>query len=619
MNTAVKAVEDVEIIPKDVLFGNPVKAAPTLSPDGRHLAYLAPDEGVLNVWVGPADGSGAKPVTRDRERGIRNYFWSEDSRYVMYQQDQGGNENWRLYAVDLRDGATRDLTPYEGVQVRVVDIHKDRPDEILFSMNKENPQHHDVYRLYLSNGKTELIAKNPGHFAGWMTDADSKVRAALAITEDGGEELLVRDTESSPWRSIVKWTQDDSSSSGPIAFTKDGRSMYVRDARDYNSGRLGLLDLTTGKFRVIAQDPQYDIAGVQLHPDTRVLELYAIEKDRPHLVVQDPSIQPDVDALKKLHDGDFFINSRTHADDMWVVGYHDDDGPMPYYVYDRKSRQAKFIFHNRPDLSRYRLAPMEPFEYKTRDGLTVHGYLSFPPGKPRKNLPTVLNVHGGPWVRDTWGYDAEAQWLANRGYLCVQVNYRGSSGYGKDFVNAGDKEWGGRMHDDLVDAVKHIIDKGYADPKRVAIYGGSYGGYAALVGATFTPELFACAVDIVGPSNLLTFIRSVPPYWEVYLSQFYRRVGNPETEEAFLRERSPLFRVDNIRKPLLIAQGANDPRVKQAESEQIVAALREKGIDHEYMLFPDEGHGFAKPDNRIKFYTHAERFLAKHLGGRAEA
>jgi dipeptidyl aminopeptidase/acylaminoacyl peptidase len=295
------------------------------------------------------------------------------------------------------------------------------------------------------------------------------------------------------------------------------------------------------------------------------------------------------------------------------VGYSLDDGPASYYVYYRNTGKFEFLFVTRPELEKYKLAPMEAVSVKTRDGLTIHGYITFPPDGRRKNLPMVLNVHGGPWARDTWGYDPEAQWMASRGFICLQMNYRGSSGYGKKFLNAANREWGGKMHDDLIDAVNWAADKGYADPKRVAIFGGSYGGYAALVGATFTPKQFRCAVDIVGPSNLLTFIRSIPPYWSVFLKEFHERVGNPDTEEAFLKSRSPLFHVSNIEIPMLIAQGANDPRVKQAESEQIVAEMKKKGIDHEYMLFPDEGHGFAKPQNRIRFYEACEKFLAKHL------
>jgi dipeptidyl aminopeptidase/acylaminoacyl peptidase len=301
-----------------------------------------------------------------------------------------------------------------------------------------------------------------------------------------------------------------------------------------------------------------------------------------------------------------------------MIAFNVDAGSVTYFTYDRAAKSGRLLFEARPELSGYTLAAMEPFSYAARDGLVIHGYLTFPPGADRSSLPAVLDVHGGPQVRDTWGYNPEAQWFANRGYLCVQVNYRGSTGYGKAFIAAGDREWGGKMHDDLIDAVSHIVDQGWADKTRVAIYGGSYGGYAALVGAAFTPDVFRCAVDIVGPSNLKTLLETIPPYWVPMIAQLYRRVGNPETDEEFLWSRSPLSRARDIRIPLLIAQGANDPRVKQAESEQIVAALKDAGIDYEYMLFPDEGHGFAKPENRIKFYTAAERFLARYLGGRFE-
>ncbi len=307
------------------------------------------------------------------------------------------------------------------------------------------------------------------------------------------------------------------------------------------------------------------------------------------------------------------------ADRVWLIAFTNDAGPVSFYAYDTATGEGSFLFEHQPELAKYELAPMEPFSYQARDGLTVNGYLTFPPGADRFDLPTVLLVHGGPWARDVWGFDAQAQWLANRGYLCIQVNFRGSSGYGKAFLNAGNREWGNKMQDDLSDAVAHAISRGWADPARVAIAGGSYGGYAALAGAAFTPDLYCCAVDIVGPSNLITLIETIPPYWAPLLAQFHNRVGDPATDQDFLWSRSPLARADQIRIPLLIAQGANDPRVKQAESEQIVAALEKAGIEHDYMLFPDEGHGFAKPENSIRFFAAADKFLSRYLGGRAEA
>ncbi len=609
---------EIELIPRKVLFGNPVNTSPHISPDGQRMAFLAPVNDVLNVWVGAVDGNDNEPVTKDTERGIRFYFWAADNKHILYIQDVGGNENFRVYATNLDTKETRDLTPFENVQAQIIDRDKHFPNELLVGLNKENPQVHDVYHLDLTSGELTLVAKNPGNFAGWVVDTQFKVRGALAATPDGGTELLVRDSEQGEWRKIVTWGPDDALNSSPVGFTSDGQSLYLEDSRNANAGRLVTLNLTTGDLTVIAEDKQYDVGGVMIDPDTYEVQAVAFNKDRLEWTILDDSIRIDFDRIREIHQGDFFITSRDDADKTWIVAFTVDNGPVPFYVYDRKGQSAKFLFDNHPELSKYTLAHTEPVTFTARDGLTVHGYLTLPVGENQKNLPMVLDVHGGPWARDTWGYNPEAQWFANRGYACLQVNYRGSTGYGKDFLNASNKEWGAKMHDDLVDAVNWAIEQGIADPKKIAIYGGSYGGYAALVGATFTPDLFCCAVDIVGPSNLITLIRSIPPYWSTFLAQFHNRVGNPDTEEEFLKSRSPLFKVDQIKIPLLIAQGANDPRVKQAESEQIVEAMKSKGINYEYMLFPDEGHGFAKPENRLKFYAAAEKFLAQHLGGRYE-
>lgn len=609
---------EVNLIPREVLFGNPERAIPQISPDGERLAYLAPVNGVLNVWVGAIGEEDFKPVTRDTYRGIRAYFWAWDNEHILYIQDKGGDENWRLYAVNLLTEEIRDLTPFEDVQVRVTSHEKHLPDEILIEMNKEDPRLHDVYRLKLKSGDLELTAKNPGAVIGWMADTDLKVRGALAATPEGGFDLLIRDSEESEWKHLLSWGPEDALASGPVSFSGDGEKIYLKDSRNVNAARLVELSLSNGELTVLAEDPTYDVDEVMVHPDTHEVQAVSFNKARNEWTVLDEGIKRDFQAIQALHPGDFFLTGRDSSDNAWVVGFTADDGPASYFTFDRDTKTGRHLFYDRPVLNSYTLAHMEPISFTTRDGLTVHGYLTLPPGSSPSNLPLVLNVHGGPWARDTWGYDPEAQWLANRGYACLQVNYRGSTGYGKSFLNAGDKEWGGKMHNDLVDAVRWAVESGMADQRRVAIYGGSYGGYAALAGATLTPDLFCCAVDIVGPSNLLTFIRTVPPYWSSYLTILHERVGNPDTEEEFLKSRSPLFKADRIRIPLLIAQGANDPRVKQAESEQIVEALKEKGIDHEYLLFEDEGHGFARPENRLKFYAAAEKFLARHLGGRFE-
>ncbi|MBV9793945.1 MAG: S9 family peptidase [Actinobacteria bacterium] len=615
-----------DLIPRTVLFGNPERTFPRLSPDGSRLAWIAPDDGVLNVWVAPlrvgpggdaVDWASAQVVTDDRDRGIRMFFWAHDGRHLLYIQDTGGDENWRLHDVDLQTMQRRDLTPFPGVQVQVVASNKKFPAEILVGLNRDNPQLHDVYRLDLGTGELTLVEKNPG-FAGWEADEDLAVRAAYAPLPDGGMNLMVREQPGGDWRELMSFPADDATTSGVVSFSADGRSLLVITPVDANTARLIRVDVATGAIEVLAEDPEADVDGVVLHPDTLEPQIVTVLKDRTEFIVLDPAIEADLKAVRALNPGDPSISGREHANSRWLAAFTNDAGPVAYYVYDPAAHAGRFLFDARPELNRYQLAAMEPFSFTSRDGLTVHGYLTFPPGADRRDLPAVVDVHGGPQVRDEWGWNPEAQWLANRGYLCVQVNYRGSTGYGKDFVNAGDREWGAKMHDDLIDAVDHIVGQGWADRDQVAIYGGSYGGYAALVGAAFTPDVFRCAVDIVGPSNLKTLLETIPPYWAPMIAQLYKRVGNPETEADFLWSRSPLSRARDIRIPLLIAQGANDPRVKQAESEQIVAALKDAGIDYEYMLFPDEGHGFAKPENRLKFYSAAERFLARYLGGRFE-
>jgi dipeptidyl aminopeptidase/acylaminoacyl peptidase len=612
----------VELIPREVLFGNPERVSPGISPDGTRLAWIAPHEGVLNVWVAPigvagVDWDAAALVTDDTDRGIRVFGWARDGRHLLYLQDTGGDENWRLYDVDMETLARRDLTPYDGIQARIIATRKSHRDEVLVGLNRDNPQLHDVYRLDLKTGELAKLIDNPG-YAEWLADEDMVVRGALSPLPDGGFDMLVRDDAEAGWRTLLTIPADDAPASDLLSFSGDGKSLLGITSVGANTGRLIRIDLASGDTQVLLEDPEADVAGAMLHPDTREPQIAVVLKDRAEYHVFDPAVEPDYQAIRALHSGDPQLTGRDEADRTWLVAFTDDAGPVRYFAYDRPSRTGRFLFDSRPELSRCQLARMEPFSFTTRDGLTVHGYVTFPPDGGRSGLPAVLDVHGGPQVRDVWGFDPEAQWLANRGYLCVQVNYRGSTGYGKAFVSAGDREWGGKMHDDLIDAVRYVVDQGWADRDRIAIYGGSYGGYAALAGAAFTPDVFCCAVDIVGPSNLKTLLETIPPYWAPMRAQLYKRVGNPETDQDFLWSRSPLSRAHDIRIPLLIAQGANDPRVKRAESEQIVAALAEAGIDYEYMLFPDEGHGFAKPENRLKFYAGAERFLARYLGGRFE-
>jgi dipeptidyl aminopeptidase/acylaminoacyl peptidase len=607
----------VPLIPRDVLFGNPERVSPTLSPDGTRLGFIAPYDGVLNVWIGPAnDPAAARPVTFDQDRGIRVFDFCHDDKTLVYLQDTAGDEDWRLYALDLDSGESQLVTPQSGVTAGVLAHNRWHPTTMLIALNADNPALHDVYRLDLSTRKIEKIETNPG-YAAWLVDSELQVRGGVAMTEDGGSITYLRNPETGadePWLEVGP---DDVASTGVFSFSRDGKSALVLSSVDVNASRLVHLDLATGEQSVLAEDDAYDVGGVALHPDTLEPQGVTFIKERKVWLHLDPEFGAEVDHLRSQLRGEIGISRSARDDQRWIV--HDvlSDGPVRFYVYERATRELTYLFSHRPELEEYELSEMEPFSYTARDGLTVHGYLSFPVGVDRKDLPAVLNVHGGPWARDTWGYDPEAQWFANRGYVCVQINFRGSTGYGKAFGNAGNKQWAKAMHTDLLDAVEHLVGQGWVDRNRVGIYGGSYGGYAALVGAAFTPDVFRCAVDLVGPSNLLTLLTSIPEYWKPQIAFMYSRVGNPETEKDFLWEASPLSRVDDIRIPILVAQGKNDPRVKEAEAEQIVGALIDKGIDHEYLLFEDEGHGLAKPENRERFYAAAEAFLAQHLGGRS--
>ncbi|MDE2490375.1 MAG: S9 family peptidase [Elusimicrobia bacterium] len=594
-------------IPRELLFGNPEKAAPKVSPDGTRWAYLAPDEGVLNVWTGP-EGGKAEPLTKDRGRGIRSYLWAEDKRSLLYIQDKDGDENWHLYRTDLASGNTEDLTPLPGVQAQIVGTEPRVPDEILVALNDRDPRSHDVWRISLKDGSRRREVQNPGDVIGWLPDREFKVRAAKAMRPDGGTVLRVE--TGGQWRELLSCGPDDQL--GAHGFTPDGSALYVESSEGRDTTALLEQPLAGGPARLLADDPEADLGGVLLNPRDYHAEAVAFETDRLRWRVLDPALDADFQAFASLG-GDVSVVSRDDADKVWYLLVDRPDRSPSYWRWDRAARKAKFLFSARPKLDGWELADMKPVSFAARDGLKIRAYLTTPPGHKTGRLPLVVLVHGGPWARDRWGFRPEAQWLAGLGMACLQVNYRGSTGFGKRFLHAGDREWGAKMQDDLTDAVAWAVGAGIADPKRVAIYGGSYGGYAALAGAAFTPGVYRCAVDVVGPSNLITLIKSIPPYWEPLKRVFDLRVGSVETEPDFLKERSPFFHAGRIEIPLLIAQGANDPRVKQAESEQIVAALREKGRAVEYLLFPDEGHGFARPENRLKFYAAAEDFLARHL------
>ena len=604
-----------DLIPRDVLFGNPEKAAPWLSPDGTRIAYLAPHEGVLSVWVRTIGAADDRVVASDPKRPIRNAFWAPDGTRVLYLQDAAGDENFHLFSADPEGGAPPlDLTPYDGVLVQLQSLDLTRPEVVLIAMNRRDPQLFDVYRLDPRTGESALDTENPGGVSAYADDAEMVVRAGVRQHPDASHEIIVRDAAGAPWRTLARFDPNDGTPE-LAGFTPDGTGLLVITSAEANAARLVRYEVAGGTRTELAGDPEYDVAHVLFSPQTKAPVAASIVRERTTWTVLDPAYAADFAALTAQIPGDLSIESTDREDRVWLVSSLIDDGSRSYWHYDRAARRAAKIFSMRPDVDRFTLAPMTPVTYPARDGLTIHGYLTTPAGVAAHGLPAVLLVHGGPWVRDVWGYNGHVQWLANRGYAVLQPNYRGSTGYGKAHLNAGDHEWAGAMHTDLLDAKDWLVAQGIADPGRVAIMGGSYGGYAVLAALAFAPDAFACGVDIVGPSNLNTLLASIPPYWETLRATFTQRMGD---SEDLLTAQSPLFKADAIRAPLLIGQGANDPRVKIAESDQIVEAMRRNQQPVTYIVFEDEGHGFARPENNKRFNAAVEAFLSEHLGGRAE-
>lgn len=607
------------LIPREVLFGNPEKTSPGLSPDGNKLAYLAPDKkNVLNIWVRDLTNlnQSDKQVTSEKKRGIPAFLWQYDNAHLLYMQDANGDENTHIYQTDLNTNETKDLTPWDGVKCSILDYSHKFPDVMLIEMNKRDKSLFDVYKVNLKTGELTLEAENPDRVLHWITDHDLNIRGCLSYTKEGSLLVRIRDHANDPWREFL--LLDPEETGGHVEFTADNKSLYVLASIGGNTCRLLKYSLSGGEPEVLLEDPDFDLTQLMMHPTTNALEAVGVDREKWNWIVLEPKIAKDFEKIAQIEKGVFSIASRTLSDQKWIIVFLSDQKPARYYLYDRDTQKSEFIFSAQPALEKYKLAAMQPISFQAHDGMTIHGYLTLPPEKDASNLPTVLLVHGGPWMRDSWGLKPSVQWLANRGYAVLQINYRGSEGYGKKYLNAGNKEWAGKMHTDLLDGKKWMIEKGYADPGKVAIYGGSYGGYAALVGLAFTPDEFCCGVDIVGPSNLVTLLQTVPPYWGPVKVRMERRMGSLETEQEFLKSRSPLYKAEFIKKPLLIGQGANDPRVKQAESDQIVAAMRDNQLPVEYLLFSDEGHGFARPENRLKFFAAAEEFLSKYLGGACE-
>ena len=620
------------LIPRHVLFGNPEKAQARLSPNGRWLSYLAPVDGILNVWVGPVDNlAQAKPVTDDKTRDIRGHSWAYTGDHILYTQDKAGDENFHVYATNVETGETKDLTPLENIRAQIQETSHKLPNELLVGLNDRDPRLHDIWRVNIETGERELVQQNEG-VAAYVTDDDFQVRFAFNFTPDGGQVLLKpkTDGETDPgaeWDEFIKVGPVDAMTTGPAGFDKTGRIFYLQDSRDRDTGALFAMNLDSGEVSLVAEDSRADVGGVITHPTEKTIQAVSFTYSRTEWKILDESIRPDIEYLESVEDGELIITSRTLDDTQWTVAFMLDDGPIKFYRYDRTNRKAHFLFNSRDELDDYQLVKMHTPVIEARDGLKLVSYLTLPAGsdpagegRPEQPLPLVLDVHGGPWARDGWGYNPTHQWLANRGYAVLSVNYRGSTGFGKNFTNAANGEWSGKMHDDLIDAVNWAVDQGVAQRDKIAIMGGSYGGYATLVGLTYTPEVFACGVDIVGPSSLVTLLQNVPPYWIPFMPVMKVRVGDVDTEEgrAELLKRSPLTRVDEIQRPLLIGQGANDPRVTQLEADQIVEAMAAKKIPVTYVLYPDEGHGFSGEDNRMSFNAVTEAFLAEHLGGRFE-
>lgn len=608
------------LMPRSVLFGNPEKSIVRLSNDGKRLAYLANLDGVLNIFVADTDKPlKSQPITKDKGRGIRQYFWLYDGN-IAYLKDDGGDENEQIHIVNIATKEDKVFTPSK-VKALIYAVSHKFVDEIVIGLNDRNQAYHDVYRLNIKTGEKTLILLNDRGFSDFIFDDDYNLRFASKSTSDGGNEYFkatfTRDDGKYEWQSFIKVGHEDTYTTNLLRLTSDGKILYILDSREMDLNVLKEINLATGEEKILAKAEKSQVSDIMSHPTKGVAEAYATNYLRKEWSCLDKEIESHFNSIKQTLKGELNVTSRTLDDNLWIVADIRDDGPIGFYIYNKSDKKLTFLFNHRSDLDKYKLSKMEGIVIKSRDGLHLPCYLT-KPVDAKGPVPLVLLVHGGPWHRDEWGYRPEVQWLANRGYAVLQVNYRSSTGFGKSFTNLGNLEWGRKMHEDLLDSVNWAIKEGIADPSKISIYGGSYGGYAALWGATNSGDVFKCAVDIVGPSNLQTLIATFPAYWASFMEQCYRQIGDPRTEEgkALLKERSPLSHVDKIKIPVLIAHGEKDPRVKQAESEQIVAAMKAKNLPYIYMLFMDEGHGFARPENKFAFYAVAERFLADNLGGR---
>ena len=614
---AMPSASPVKVYDVRDFFRKPERSRFALAPDGKHVAFLARNSGRLNVFVQALDAAGAptgdaKALTSESARDVSSFFWKGDD-HVVYAKDSGGDENFHVLSVRIDGaGAGKDLTPYDGVRAEIIDDLKDVDGHMLVAHNKRDKKVFDVFRVDVATGEATLIAENPGNITGWVTDHDGKLRAA--VTSDGvNSALLYRDDESQPFRTIV--TTDFREAVDPFFFTFDNRRLYVNSNRGRDKKAIFEFDPKTGKEgRLIYENAQVDAWQLDYSRKRKVLtEVAYADWKTQHKALDPETAAIYADLAKQLAGYDVSLGAGTKDESRYIVAAYSDRSRGKTYIYDVKKKALTLVAESAPWLAEADMAPMKPITYKSRDGLTINGYLTLPVGRDAKNLPMVVNPHGGPWARDLWRFNPEAQLLANRGYAVLQMNFRGSTGYGRKFWESSFRQWGRTMQDDITDGVEAMKKQGIADPKRIAIYGGSYGGYATLAGVTFTPDLYAAAVDYVGVSNLLTFMNTIPPYWEPQRKQFYEMVGDPEKDRQMLEAASPVNFIDRIRTPLLVAQGARDPRVNKAESDQIVDGLRKRGVSVEYLVKDNEGHGFRNEENQFEFYGAMEKFLATYL------
>jgi dipeptidyl aminopeptidase/acylaminoacyl peptidase len=622
------ANSDDKLIPRKIIFGNPDKANVQISNDGKYISYLSNKLGVLNIFIAPtSDITNAKSITNDTKRGIRSYFWSYDNSHILYLKDNDGDENERIHKINIDTLKDKIITPENGVKAIILKNNYKFPDEIIIGLNQRKKEYFDVYKLNIQNDTLSLMYEN-NKYISFNIDDNYQIKFGYHAMKDGGNQIYLFDDKIEI--PFLKISHEDSKTTDIVEFTEKGDKAYFVSSIDRDVSGLFLLDLKTKNKELIYSNAKADIENIILQPKTKQLQAISYSYLKQDYKFIDAKFEEDYNILKEISkNGQIIIKSRDLEDNKWLVVFDYDDKPIQYYLYDRTNKKATYLFSNNDELSNYSLTKMHPIVIKTRDGLDLVSYISIPNDikksqndyKTIKPAPMVLLVHGGPNARDYWGLNSTHQWLSNRGYVVLSVNYRGSTGFGKNFINAGNGEWAAKMHDDLIDAVDWAVSEKIADKDKIAIMGGSYGGYATLVGLTFTPDIFACGVDIVGPSNLITLVNSVPEYWKPVINSLKLMLGGDHKTkegEKIYKKKSPLFYVDRITKPLLIGQGANDPRVKQAESDQIVDLMKKHKIPVIYALYPDEGHGFIRPENRLSFYAITEGFFAKYLGGRHE-